>query len=66
MFLSVKWREIILDHRTDFTSSYTDMGLCCKIFPQLDFEDPVTRKMSPKNYKSLMNNLIPDTERELM
>ena len=59
MFLSVKWRETILGRSSEFSSSYTDMGLCCKIFPQLDFEDPVTRKMNPEDYKSFMNNLIP-------
>ena len=64
MFLSVQWRvakpvqEIItVGHQIVFTSSYTDLGVCCKIFPQLDFDDPRTRNINVKDYKSLINNL---------
>ena len=62
MFLSVQWRvrsgEIItVGHQIVFTSSYTDLGVCCKIFPQLDFDDPLTRNIILKDYKSLINNL---------
>ena len=61
MFLSVQWRQahtgkmIKVGHEEVFTSSYTDYGVCCKIFPQLDFDDPLTRNISVKDYKSLMN-----------
>ena len=63
MFLSVQWRvadtkEVItLGHQIVFTSSYTDQGVCCKIFPQLDFDDPQTRDIHVKDYKSLKNYL---------
>ena len=46
-----------MGHQIVFTSSYTDLGVCCKIFPQLDFDDPLTRNISVKDYKSLINNL---------
>ena len=58
MFLAAKWRNdetgelVVFDHSTVFTSSYTDYGVCCKIFPQLDFENPDTRNISVSDYKS--------------
>ena len=63
MFLSVQWRvastgEIItVGHQIVFTSSYTALGVCCKIFPQLDFDDPETRNINVKDYKSLINSV---------
>ena len=63
MFLSVQWRQahtgkmIRVGHEEVFTSSYTDYGVCCKIFPQLDFDDPQTRDIHVKDYKSLKNYL---------
>ena len=57
MFLSVKWRNdetgelVVFDQSKAFTSSYTDYGVCCKIFPQLDFENPDTRNISVSDYK---------------
>ena len=74
MFLAVKWRhlktgeKIVYDYSQEFTTSYTDYGVCCKIFPQLgnfkndqmkfyqilisDFENPDTRHVHVDDYKS--------------
>ena len=41
MFLAVKWRhlktgeKIVYNYSQEFTTSYTDYGVCCKIYPQL-------------------------------
>ena len=63
MFLAIQWRQadtqkiITVGHEEVFTSSYTDYGVCCQIFPQLDFDDPESRSIRVKDYKSLMYDL---------
>ena len=57
MILSVKWRlnsgELFKANSSyKFSSSYTDYGFCCKIFPQLDFENSATKNIDVSQYQS--------------
>ena len=57
MILSVKWRlnsgELFKANSSyKFSSSYTDYGFCCKIFPQLDFENNATKNIDVSQYQS--------------
>ena len=58
MILSAQWRlksgklfEASSSYK--FSSSYTDYGFCCKIFPQLDFENNATKNIDVSEYKSI-------------
>ena len=57
MILAVKWRlssgeSFEANSSYQFSSSYTDYGFCCKIFPQLDFENELTKNIDVSEYKS--------------
>lgn len=57
MILAVKWRlssgeSFAANSSYKFSSSYTDYGFCCKIFPQLDFENELTKNIDVSEYKS--------------
>ena len=57
MLLSVKWRlnetgKIEEVKAKKFQRSYTDFGVCCRIFPGLDFDNPDTRDIPPSQYGS--------------
>ena len=57
MILAVKWRlksgeSFQANSSYKFSSSYTDYGFCCKIFPQLDFENEKTKNIDVSEYES--------------
>ena len=57
MLLLVIWRlkaTGIVKEVTDaqFQKTYTDFGVCCRIFPQLDFDNPATKDLPAEEYDS--------------
>ena len=57
MILLVTWRlnetEKVEEFSTmRFSKSFTDYGVCCRIFQQLNFDNPETRKRPVSEYKS--------------
>ena len=67
MLLHVSWRlkssgEVTYVTEKKFAKTYTDYGVCCRVFPYLDFDNPKTRDIPPSQYDSikkqkLMQNL---------
>ena len=67
MLLLVSWRMKSSGEVTDvtekkFAKTYPDYGVCCRVFPYLDFDNPKTRDIPPSQYDSikkqkLMQNL---------
>ena len=57
MLLEVTWRLNTTGKLKSFTNvasqkTYTDYGVCCRIFPQLDFDNPATKDIPASQYKS--------------
>ena len=57
MILLVTWRlnetgKVVEFSKMKFSKSFTDYGVCCRIFPQLNFDNPETRKIPVSEYKS--------------
>ena len=51
MILNAKWRET--SHFSVLTmKSFTDYGVCCRIFPWLDFENEATKNKSAREYSN--------------
>ena len=55
MLLLVTWRlnetgKVENFTNVDFQKTYTDYGVCCRIFPQLDFDNPITRDLPASEY----------------
>ena len=56
--VQVKWRHtktaelIVANADYKFSSSFTDYGVCCKIYPQLDFENEKTKDKDVSEYES--------------
>ena len=59
--VQVKWRHtktaelIVANAEYKFSSSFTDYGVCCKIYPQLDFENEKTKNKDVIEYESTNN-----------
>ena len=51
MILNAKWRQT--NHFSVLTmKSFTDFGVCCRIFPWLDFENEATKHKSAREYSN--------------
>ena len=56
--VQVRWRHsqtaelIVANAEYKFSSSFTDYGVCCKIYPQLDFENEKTKDKDVSEYES--------------
>ena len=59
MLLLVTWKlketgKVSQVTNKNFQKTYTDFGVCCRIFPQLDFDNPNTRDLPPTQYASIL------------
>ena len=63
MLLFVTWRlkengRVTKITNREFQKTYTDFGVCCRIFPQLDFDNPNTKDLPSSQYASIKKHQI--------